>query len=232
MLSIVIPTYNEEKYLPKLLESIEKQNLKNYEIIIADNSSTDNTRNIAKKYECRIVKGGRRPGIGRNNGAVFAKGNWLLFLDADCCLEKGFLKGLLKEFKERELVVASCFLRPMSKRIVDKFYFSVFNNFIKLTEQMYPTLGGACILVRKGIHNKINGFDKDVKILEEYDYVKACLKYGKFGVINQQINTSVRRFDSEGRLNVAKTLILSNIYRVFFGPIKKDVFNYNFDKKK
>ena len=68
MLSIIIPTYNEEYLLPKLLESIKKQNFTDYEIIVADNNSKDNTVKIARKYKCRIVKGGL-PGSGRNRGA-------------------------------------------------------------------------------------------------------------------------------------------------------------------
>ena len=82
ILSIIIPTYNEEKYLPILLESIKKQSFEDYEIIVADANSTDNTRNIAQEYGCIIVDGGL-PAIGRNNGANVAKGDILLFLDSD-----------------------------------------------------------------------------------------------------------------------------------------------------
>ena len=82
MISIVIPAYNEERYLPILLDCIKKQTYKNHEIIVADANSTDSTRQIAKKYGCKVVKGGM-PGIGRNNGAKAAKGEMLLFLDAD-----------------------------------------------------------------------------------------------------------------------------------------------------
>ncbi len=232
MLSIIIPTYNEEKYLPKLLKSIKKQDIKDYEIIIADNNSKDKTRQIAKKFNCKIVKGGSRPGIGRNNGAKAAKGNLLLFLDADCYLENGFINGLLKEFKKKNLAVASCFLKPISNRSIDKVYFTIFNNFIKLVEKTSPTLGGCCILVRKDIHKKIKGFDKKIRILEEHDYVKKCLKHGKFGIIKETINTSVRRFDKFGRLKVGSMLLLANTYKLIFGPIKKDIFNYNFDYKR
>lgn len=58
MISIIIPTWNEENYLPKLLECIKKQTYRDYEVIVADANSTDNTKAIAKKYDCKIVKGG------------------------------------------------------------------------------------------------------------------------------------------------------------------------------
>ncbi len=70
MLSIIIPTLNEEKWLLFILESIKHQNFKNYEIIVADAGSRDKTIAIAKHYGCEIVPGGC-PAAGRNNGAKF-----------------------------------------------------------------------------------------------------------------------------------------------------------------
>ncbi len=74
-LSIVVPAYNEEKYLPKLLSCIKKQTYKDCEIIVADANSRDRTKETAKKYGCKIVKSGGLPAIGRNNGAKAAKGD-------------------------------------------------------------------------------------------------------------------------------------------------------------
>ena len=81
-ISIIIPTYNEEEYLPKLLESIKSQDFTDYEVIVADAQSDDNTREIAKEYGCIVVEGGL-PGPGRNRGAEVAQGEILLFLDSD-----------------------------------------------------------------------------------------------------------------------------------------------------
>ena len=80
MLSIIIITKNEEKCLPRLLESIKRQNFRDYEIIVSDAQSTDRTREIALAYGCKIVEGGL-PSVGRNNGARVAKGEILLFLE-------------------------------------------------------------------------------------------------------------------------------------------------------
>lgn len=78
MLSIVIPTLNEEKHLSVLLESIKRQDVDNYEIIVADAGSRDNTKKIARKFGCKITKGGK-PAAGRNAGAKKAKGSTLCF---------------------------------------------------------------------------------------------------------------------------------------------------------
>lgn len=55
MLSIIIPTLNEEKYLPRLLDSIYKQDFKNYEIIVSDAGSSDKTFEVAKRYGTKFI---------------------------------------------------------------------------------------------------------------------------------------------------------------------------------
>ena len=96
MISIIIPALNEENYLPRLLGSLEKQNLKDYEIILADAGSKDRTIEIAKKYGCKVVPGGL-PAKGRNEGAKAARGDLFLFLDSDLVLPEGFLDAFLQE---------------------------------------------------------------------------------------------------------------------------------------
>ena len=124
ILSIVIPTKNEEKYLPELLQSIRRQNFpaSEYEIIVADNKSKDRTKEIAKQYNCRITKGGL-PGPGRNFGAREAKGEILLFLDSDTrLLTKNFLKKSIAEFKKKgiDIGVPEAFVKGKK---MDKLFF-------------------------------------------------------------------------------------------------------------
>jgi len=99
-LSIVIPTYNEEKYLPHLLKAIKRQTFKDYEIIVSDNHSKDKTRVIAKQFGCKIVDGGL-PGKARNNGAKVAKGKYIFFLDADVVFGPTYIEQMLKKLKEK-----------------------------------------------------------------------------------------------------------------------------------
>ena len=114
MISIITPTLNEEEFLPKLLKSIKKQKFKDYEIIVADAGSVDKTRKIAKKLGSGVVKGGL-PAVGRNEGAKAAKGELLLFLDADVILPEKFLEKAIREFEKRNLDVASIQLDPQTK---------------------------------------------------------------------------------------------------------------------
>ena len=113
IISIIIPTKNEERFLPGLLKSIKKQTLKNIEIIIADANSTDKTKIIAKRKKCKIINGGF-PDEGRNNGAKISSSKTLLFLDSDIILpSENFLERLLSEFKKKKLDVAGVYLKSI-----------------------------------------------------------------------------------------------------------------------
>ena len=232
MISIIIPTFNEEEYLPRLLESIKKQAYKNYEIIVADADSADKTRQIAKRYGCRVVKGGM-PAIGRNNGAKAAKGDILLFLDADSLIGKDFVKDSLKDIEKRKLDVAGCYLYPLSKNPIDIIFLEIFNLWIFITQFFYPNACGSGIFCKKLLHEKVKGFDETIKLSEDMDYVKRCGKYGKFRIIkNSKLIYSMRRYSKEGRFRVGFKLFLSALYRIIFGEIKSDVFKYDLRYRK
>ena len=232
MLSIIIPTLNEEKYLPKLLDSIKKQAYRDYELIVADHNSSDDTRKIAKKYGCKITEGGKHPGVARNNGARKAKGDMLFFIDADCILEKDFLERALGEMERRKLGAAGCYVWLLSRRLSDKLAFTVFNFWTFATQSFYPNASGAGIFCRRAIHRKIGGFDEKIIFSEDMDYVRRAGKHGKFGILKVSSYTAARRFDEEGRLNIWAKLFLSAVYRILFGEIKTDLFRYRLGHRK
>jgi len=116
-LSIIIPTYNEEEYLPDLLKSIQRQDFNDYEVIVADSHSTDNTVDIAKSFGCHVVPGGL-PGIGRNNGAKVAKGEILLFIDSDCVLTDNYLSSAIEEFELYNIGIAITQIIPLEKSFI------------------------------------------------------------------------------------------------------------------
>lgn len=232
MLSIIIPTYNEEEYLPKLLGCIKKQSYKDCEVIVADANSKDRTRKIAKSDGCRIVKGGL-PAKGRNNGAKSAKGDILLFLDADVTFGNDFLRNAIDELKERKLDVAGCYIRPSSKNMTDKIFFGIFNLWIFATQFFYPNASGSGIFCKKWLHKKVKGFDEAIKLSEDMDYARRCGKHGKFRILKTAKSyIAMRRFEKEGRFKVGFKLLLSALYRLFLGEIKSDVFKYNLRYRK
>jgi len=233
MLSIIIPTLNEEKYLPILLSQIKKQNFSDSEIIVADANSEDKTVEIARSFGCKITKGGL-PAKGRNEGAKIAQGDTFLFTDADnIFLPENFLENLLKEFKKRNLGVASFTICPNGKKI-DKIIYGFYNKFVRLTQIPLATNS---VLVKREVFEKVGGFDEEIKIAEDQWFAFQAAKYGKYGFINTEpVLTSSRRFEREGRLKTYLKYFLAGIYIFFFGPVKKDIFKYrwynNLKKKK
>lgn len=97
--SIIIPVYNVEKFLEKCLNSILNQDYDDYEVIVINDGSTDNSRNILKNYENNkkitiIDEENQGLSAARNNGIKKAKGDYLLFVDSDDYVAPGFLKHL------------------------------------------------------------------------------------------------------------------------------------------
>lgn len=227
-LSIIIPTFNEERLLPKLLSSLKHQSVFPKEIIVADAFSIDRTRSIAKAFGCKIVNGGL-PAKARNNGAKHARGSILLFLDADVVLPAHFLETTVKEMLNRKLDIASCFITPRSNLSIDKFMHHFANQYMRLTQKFHPHVPGFCIFVKKGIHFSIAGFDESLVLAEDHDYVRRAKKVGKFGYLKSyKIPVSVRRLSQDGRIKIALKYIAIELHLIFIGQIKKNIFNYKF----
>jgi glycosyltransferase involved in cell wall biosynthesis len=224
MISIIIPALNEEKYLPRLLDSIKQQDFNNYEIIVSDFNSRDRTRELAKKYGAKVVKGGR-PGAARNTGVKFAKGDILLFLDADTVLPSGFLREILLDFKSRKLNIAVPGMIADSRKPFDKLLFFIGDIFLRLAQWVKP-FGAGQIMVEKKIHNKVGGFNETMNPGEDSDFVVRASSYGKFRVLKSKLQISARRFEVEGYGRVAWKTILSIYY---FVTGKENNIEYKFD---
>lgn len=225
MLSIIIITKNEEENLPLLLDSIKMQDYKDYEIIVSD-VSTDNTRKIAREYGCKVVDGGL-PSKGRNNGAKAAKGDMLLFLDADVRLPESFLSKNLKEIRQRKLDVSTPISVPISDKWVDFLYYSTFNFWAMLTQRIFPHAGGYCIFCKRDLFEKVGGFDEKLKFSEDMAFVNKSKKYGLFRLLKSSpILCSVRRLEKDGRITIMVKFLWSCSYRIAAGEFYHVPFEY------
>jgi len=232
MLSIIIPTLNEESYLPLLLESIKKQDFKDYEIIVSDAGSEDTTLEIARNYGCIVTKGGL-PAKGRNNGAKIARGDLLFFLDADTILPDNFLGESLKEFNSRNIDMASFCLNPVPNNKISMLLMNVFyNKMIIALEKILPH-AAVGILIKKELFNQLNGYDEDIKLAEDHDLGRRAAKHSKFGIIRSaEILVSDRRFKKDGWANIGMKYFLCELHTIFIGPVKSDIFKYKFNHYK
>lgn len=107
LVSIIVPTKNEEKNIIRCLSSIKKQKYKgDIEIIVVDNYSTDKTVELAKKYASKIIISGDERSKQRNIGAQKAIGTWLLFIDADMELSNGLIRECVELIQNRPVAPA------------------------------------------------------------------------------------------------------------------------------
>ncbi len=204
-ISIIIPTYNEEEYLPKLLESIKSQDFTDYEVIVADAQSDDNTREIAKEYGCIVVEGGL-PGPGRNRGAEVAQGEILLFLDSDLELTENYLSNVIEEFESEDLGIAITQMTPLSEKKRDKYLHDLANWFMIAVENIKPH-GAGCygIISKKELHDEVDGFDENLSFGEDTDYIERVAEISEFKVLrNARIGVSTRRLEEEGLYTLLK----------------------------
>lgn len=102
-ISIIVPIYNVEKYLPQCLDSIINQTYKNLEIILIDDGSTDNSGKICDKYKLldnRIIvihKSNGGLSDARNTGINIATGDYISFVDADDFIDKNMYTILFQK---------------------------------------------------------------------------------------------------------------------------------------
>ncbi|MBU0586005.1 glycosyltransferase [Candidatus Micrarchaeota archaeon] len=227
--SIIIPTLNEEEYLPKLLESIKKQTFKNYEVIVADANSKDKTVKIARKYGAKVVKGGT-PAVGRNRGAKYAKGDFLFFLDADVKLPRQFLEYSVNEITDEYLDLATCEFEPLSSLRIDRILCRLANQCMKIMQfSDKPLAPGFSIFVSKRLFDRVGGFDETLKMAEDHEFVYRANKFRRLKVLNEpHIHVSVRRLTKEGRLNLLKKYARVSLHRMIKGEITDEIVEYEF----
>jgi len=163
MISVVIPTYNEEKYLEDCLRSLARQDYPgNFELIIAD-SSNDKTKQIAKRYGARIVSMSRStPALARQAGFAASSGEIIATLDADNIVPSNWLSVIAAEFKkDPKLVCLFGFIQPLEKKIIDKFLLVLLNlaNILSFHFLGKLILTGTNQAIRKDTFLKIGGFE-------------------------------------------------------------------------
>jgi glycosyltransferase involved in cell wall biosynthesis len=129
--SIVVPVYNVEKYVKKCLDSIFNQSFKDFEVIVVNDGTKDNSMDIVKDYDVTVINQ-KNQGLSeaRNNGVKKAKGDYLIFIDSDDYIEEHLLKNINDSLDNNPDVV-----RFQAKEIID-------NNVVEYPETEFKGLNG------------------------------------------------------------------------------------------
>lgn len=181
LLSIIIPTYQHGRELPQCLESILGQTFKNYEVIVVNDGSLDNTAEVLEKYQKKfnafsknfaiINQTNQGANVARNRGAKEAGGEFLLFCDADVILKKDALEKMLTALKEQKQAsyVYSSF----------KFGFKLFRlwPFNEKRLKQMPYIHTTSLMRSK----HFLGFDEKIKKFQDWDLWLTMLEKGYIG---------------------------------------------------
>jgi len=209
--SIVIPTLNEEKYLPLLLEDLSKQTFTDFEVVHIDGSSEDKTIEKARKWKKNLYLKTEKTKIRnvsfqRNLGGKKTRGEWIIFMDADNRLPNFFLQGIKYRLdRNPKTDVFTTWIKV--KKQTPKYQST--ERAINIGQEIMKSLGkeialGAMIGVKKEIFEKIK-FDETQKVVEDALFVNEVIKAGyTFSLFRDpKYYFSMRRIESEGTLKQA-----------------------------
>ena len=192
-ISVVIPVFNEEKYLPQCLASLKKQTYQPLEIIVVDNNSTDKTGQIAKSFGARVIF---EPNQGitwaRQAGFKKAKGEIIARLDADSFAPPSWLNSIVEIFKKHPKIAAATgvpyyYDLPLILQPVINIVPQIWLRIGKLLMGHYQ-LFGPCCSIKADIVKKVKNINFDPKIHE--DVALSCLvtPFGKI-LYSPKLNT-------------------------------------------
>ncbi len=226
--SVIIPTLNESKLLPGLLDRLDRQTFRDFEVIVADAGSTDGTQDICRSHGVILTEGGM-PAVGRNRGGAAARGERLFFLDADVLPPPDFLQKALDEMDSHGIRLATCWFEPDSDNRVDKLLFELANQFVKLSLKTDPHAGGFAIFVDRDLFGRVGGFDETLRVAEDHDFVKRAAEHAPLHMLEStQVRMSVRRLEKDGRFSYTAKCLQVELHRLFKGEVTDDIVDYQF----
>jgi hypothetical protein len=236
--SIVIPALNEERYLPLLLDSIAATGIDGLQIIVVDGKSDDRTQDLVRAFAERHRErldvelheaDKRNVGYQRNLGGSKAVHDTIVFLDSDTIVpDRATIEALLEDFRSQECAAASCRFRPINRRRTARFYYWTLYTFQRFQQKRNPYAMGACIITRKDVFDRINGFDETIRVNEDAEYCQRASKHGAFRIFPHAIRVSTRRFDKHGYVRMGAKYVRLLVDRKLRGELRDDHIKYEF----
>ncbi|MDD5164950.1 MAG: glycosyltransferase [Candidatus Pacebacteria bacterium] len=230
MISIIIPTYNEEKYLGKTLENLSLLKIP-HEIIVTDDKSIDNTVSIARKYTKNVLVPSEKHttiAANRNAGAKIAQGDFLVFIDSSCLIENpdAFFTCALDDFRSIPNLVgltAKLNVYPETRTWGDRLMYFIFNSthFIKNNILRTGEAAGKFQMVTREAFEKIRGFREDLVTREDADLFHRLSKIGRTLYDSELVVIhSGRRAHALGWPKLLSIWMVNSFWLMVFGTAK------------
>ncbi len=214
MISIIVPFYNAENTLERLLDSILKQSFSDFELIVVDDASTDSSLRIAQSYPCKTIHLDRNhgPAYCRNIGAKHAKGDILVFIDSDCQAHPDWLKHINDYSYDNRIVALMGRLILMPSTYIGESISALgfpaggtigFEKIWKVDADGFTSSLSSCnCAVKKHVFNYIGGFDESFPYAGGEDSFFAYtliengyrIKYIPHMIVYHEARSSLRSF--------------------------------------
>lgn len=186
--SVIIPLYNKESYIEKTLRSVLSQTFRNYELIVVNDGSRDNSFAVAEKVlsgvgNARIVNQ-ENAGVStaRNNGIDAAQGEYICFLDADDWWEPRFLEEmdrLIKDYPDAGLYCTNYYYVHNKKSVVKLDIPTGYFNYCKEYARTLCMIATSSCCSSRAVLTEMGGFKPHLKLGEDFDlWIRIALKYG------------------------------------------------------
>lgn len=233
-ISIVIITLNEAERIGNILRDLAQQSYQNFEVIVVDSNSEDDTCQIAASFRHQLPAisvhkmSKRGVSLGRNTGANLAKNERILFLDADVRLDADFLQQASQLLDKKSLKVAGVYMNADHLKPWFTVGYLLFNMGIFVSQFLSPTAVGACIFSSKSVHEQLGGFDESITLCEDCDYVNRAKKITRYQMLPLTFRFDPRRLQQDGYFNTGWKYLHANLYRFFVGEIRDNKIRYQF----
>lgn len=229
IISIIVPCYNQGHFLAECLDSVLSQSISNWECVIVDDGSTDDSAMVAKKYSelderiHYLYQNNAGPSVARNNGTKNSHGKYLLFLDADNKIESIYTEEGIK------------YLDSHSDCVLFKGQGMTFGNIVKKCDWNYKSYKyflrdnsiDCCSIIRRKDFEHIGGFDEYLKGYEDWEFFIRLLYRNDVIYQDPRVMFHYRIKDEEGVNRTAKArhnslfqyIYIKNIeiYNEFYG---------------
>jgi GT2 family glycosyltransferase len=191
--SVIIPTYNRYKFLSEAIESVLNQQYQDYELIVVDDGSTDDTAQIAQKYNSKIsyiYQENRGVSAARNRGLACSSGEYLCFLDSDDVWQPGKLKTQV-EFMERHLEYQISYTDEVwirnGVRVNQRRKHRKYGGWILPYCLPLCIISPSSVMIKRGLFDVVGKFDESLPACEDYDLWLRIARDYPIGFIEQPL---------------------------------------------
>ena len=222
VLSVIIPAYNAAETIGEQLTALARQTFeKPWEVIVADNGSTDQTVAVAESFHTKIgnlkivdASGKQGAAYARNVGANAAVGNGIAFCDADDVVGEGWVAAIFQGIESHGFVASRFDIKRLNSGWVVKNIGGPQHSGIQqyVNPPYLPHAGGSGLGVRRDLHELVGGFDPAMRLLEDTDYcwrlqlLGHALHFAPQAVVHVRYRSSTRaiarQYRSWGKANV------------------------------